>query len=78
MVVLIGGSLLATSRGGSWGQGPVLLLGALGGLVSSTATTLVYSRGARGKPELEGTAATVILLANLVVAAAHPRCSRSP
>jgi uncharacterized membrane protein (DUF4010 family) len=45
----------------------VLLLGALGGLVSSTATTLVYARGARGKPELEGTAATVILLANLVV-----------
>jgi uncharacterized membrane protein (DUF4010 family) len=49
------------------GRGPVLLLGALGGLVSSTATTLVYSRGARGKAELEGTAATVILLANLVV-----------
>lgn len=48
-------------------KGPVLLLGALGGLVSSTATTLVYSRGARGKADLEGTAATVILLANLVV-----------
>jgi len=48
-------------------KGPVLLLGALGGLVSSTATTLVYSRGARERPEMEGTAAAVILLANLVV-----------
>ena len=69
MVVLISAVSLAGYV--AWrllgGKGPVLLLGALGGLVSSTATTLVYSRGARGKPELEGTAATVILLANLVV-----------
>ena len=68
MVVLISAVSLAGYV--AWrllgGKGPVLLLGALGGLVSSTATTLVYSRGARGKPELEGTAATVILLANLV------------
>ncbi len=69
MVVLISAVSLAGYV--AWrllgGKGPVLLLGALGGLVSSTATTLVYSRGARGKAELEGTAATVILLANLVV-----------
>jgi uncharacterized membrane protein (DUF4010 family) len=69
MVVLISAVSLAGYV--AWrllgGRGPVLLLGALGGLVSSTATTLVYSRGARGKAELEGTAATVILLANLVV-----------
>ena len=69
MVVLISAVSLAGYV--AWrllgGKGPVLLLGALGGLVSSTATTLVYARGARGKPELEGTAATVILLANLVV-----------
>jgi uncharacterized membrane protein (DUF4010 family) len=69
MVVLISAVSLAGYV--AWrllgGKGPVLLLGALGGLVSSTATTLVYSRGARGRPELEGTAATVILLANLVV-----------
>ncbi len=69
MVVLISAVSLAGYV--AWrllgGRGPVLLLGALGGLVSSTATTLVYSRGARGKPALEGTAATVILLANLVV-----------
>ena len=68
MVVLISAVSLAGYL--AWrllgGKGPVLLLGALGGLVSSTATTLVYSRGARGKPELESTAATVILLANLV------------
>jgi uncharacterized membrane protein (DUF4010 family) len=69
MVVLISAVSLAGYV--AWrllgGKGPVLLLGALGGLVSSTATTLVYSRGARGKADLEGTAATVILLANLVV-----------
>lgn len=69
MVVLISAVSLAGYV--AWrllgGKGPVLLLGALGGLVSSTATTLVYARGARGKPRLEGTAATVILLANLVV-----------
>ena len=69
MVVLISAVSLAGYI--AWrllgGKGPVLLLGALGGLVSSTATTLVYARGARGKPELEGNAATVILLANLVV-----------
>ncbi len=69
MVVLISAVSLAGYV--AWrllgGRGPVLLLGALGGLVSSTATTLVYSRGARGKAALEGTAATVILLANLVV-----------
>jgi uncharacterized membrane protein (DUF4010 family) len=69
MVVLISAVSLAGYI--AWrllgGKGPVLLLGALGGLVSSTATTLVYARGARGRPALEGTAATVILLANLVV-----------
>ena len=69
MVVLISAVSLAGYV--AWrllgGRGPVLLLGALGGLVSSTATTLVYARGARGREELTGTAATVILLANLVV-----------
>jgi uncharacterized membrane protein (DUF4010 family) len=69
MVVLISAVSLAGYV--AWrllgGRGPVLILGALGGLVSSTATTLVYARGAHGKPELEKTAATVIILANLVV-----------
>ena len=44
-----------------------LLLGVLGGLVSSTATTLVYTKHARAEPQLHRLATTVILLANLVV-----------
>lgn len=44
-----------------------LLLGFLGGLVSSTATTLVYARHGKAYPERIPLAATVILLANLVV-----------
>jgi uncharacterized membrane protein (DUF4010 family) len=43
------------------------LLGLLGGLVSSTATTLVYSRHARNDPGLGDVALVVIVLANLVV-----------
>lgn len=43
------------------------LLGLLGGLVSSTATTLVYARQGRANPELRDLSDTVILLANLVV-----------
>ncbi|HRE14839.1 MAG TPA: MgtC/SapB family protein [Usitatibacteraceae bacterium] len=69
MVVLI--SAVSVAGYLAWrllgGRAPALILGALGGLVSSTATTLVYARGAKGKAELTNTAATVILLANLVV-----------
>lgn len=43
------------------------LLGLLGGLVSSTATTVVYSRNSRAHPEVGEIAVIVILLANLVV-----------
>jgi len=43
------------------------LLGLLGGLVSSTATTVVYSRNGRAHPEITKIAVIVILLANLVV-----------
>jgi uncharacterized membrane protein (DUF4010 family) len=46
-----------------------LVLGFLGGLVSSTATTLVYARHGRTHAELMPVAATVIALANLVVLA---------
>ncbi len=42
------------------------LLGFLGGLVSSTATTLVYARHGRA-PAMSGLAVVVILIANLVV-----------
>lgn len=44
-----------------------LLLGVLGGLASSTATTLVYSRHARESPHLAPLSLVVILMANLVV-----------
>lgn len=43
------------------------LLGVLGGMASSTATTLVFSRHARGSPGLAPLALVVILIANLVV-----------
>lgn len=43
------------------------LLGSLGGLVSSTATTLIYARHARAQETLRGTAVLVIVLANLVL-----------
>lgn len=43
------------------------LLGFLGGLVSSTATTLVYARQARDLPEMQGLAVLVIVIANIVV-----------
>ena len=43
------------------------LLGVLGGLVSSTATTTVYARHARGQDDMIALSVVVILLANLVV-----------
>jgi len=43
------------------------LLGLFGGLVSSTATTLVYARQGRSSPQLRDLSAAVIVLANLVV-----------
>jgi uncharacterized membrane protein (DUF4010 family) len=43
------------------------LLGLLGGLVSSTATTLIYARHARAQETLRGMAVMVIVLANLVL-----------
>jgi uncharacterized membrane protein (DUF4010 family) len=43
------------------------LLGLLGGLVSSTATTLVFSRLARKEPGQAATSVAVIVIANLVV-----------
>ena len=43
------------------------LLGVLGGLVSSTATTTVYARHARSQDNMIVLSAVVILLANLVV-----------
>jgi uncharacterized membrane protein (DUF4010 family) len=46
-----------------------LLTGLFGGIASSTATTLAFSRHGRDSPQLAGMAALVILLANWVVLA---------
>lgn len=69
MVVLISGVSLAgyaalRVAGQRYGTP---LMGLLGGLVSSTATTLVFARHARANAALIPIAAVVILLANLVV-----------
>jgi len=66
MVVLISGvSLLGYV---AWrltlGRGGLLVTGLLGGLVSSTAATLVAAKHARGNPGSNHSALTVILLAN--------------
>ncbi|MBT9614387.1 MAG: MgtC/SapB family protein [Burkholderiales bacterium] len=69
MVVLISGVSLAgyvALRIFGLRYGAVLL-GLLGGLVSSTATTLVYAKHSRTDAEMRKLAVTVILLANLVV-----------
>ncbi|MES2069266.1 MAG: MgtC/SapB family protein [Pseudomonadota bacterium] len=71
MVVLISGVSLAGYAalrliGGKHGA---VLLGLFGGMVSSTATTLAYSRHARNGSELTGLAVTVVITANLVLLA---------
>jgi uncharacterized membrane protein (DUF4010 family) len=69
MVVLISGvglagytalRLVGQKRG-------AVMMGLLGGLVSSTATTLAFSRHARASSQMMPTAVIVIVLANLVV-----------
>ncbi len=69
MIVLISGVSLAGYAalrliGARYGAP---LLGLLGGLVSSTATTMVFARHARENPALASTATLVILLANLIM-----------
>ena len=71
MVVLTSGLSLAgyaTLRLTPQSSG-VPLLGLLGGLVSSTATTLVFSRQVRDDAKHAGAAAVIITIANLVVLA---------
>lgn len=69
MVVLISGLSLAGYAAlrfvGNRHGAP--LLGFFGGLVSSTATTMVFARNARDDAKLTETATLVILIANLVV-----------
>ena len=69
MVILIsgvslGGYVALRAVGGERGA---ILLGLFGGLVSSTATTLAYSRYARTDDELVELSVTVILTANMVL-----------
>ncbi len=45
----------------------IMLGGILGGAISSTATTVSYSRQARGKPELTHVSAIVVMIASTVV-----------
>jgi uncharacterized membrane protein (DUF4010 family) len=69
MVVLVSGLSLAgyvALRVAGPRHGP-LLVGALGGVASSTATTLAFARHAARAPEVGSAAAVVILVANLMV-----------
>ena len=69
MVVLISGLSLAGYVALHWSEnryGPVLL-GFLGGLVSSTATTLAYARHGKSNESMRSLSATVILIASQVV-----------
>lgn len=71
MVVLISGVSLAgyvvlKLMGRRWG---VPVLGLFGGLVSSTATTLIYARHGKSHPDFVPLTVLVILLANVVVLA---------
>jgi uncharacterized membrane protein (DUF4010 family) len=71
MVVLISGLSLAgyaALRLAGQRHG-ALLTGLLGGIASSTATTLVFARNTRADPRLAGVAAIVILVANWVLLA---------
>lgn len=69
MVVLISGLSLAGYVALKWTghRYGVTLLGLLGGLASSTATTLIYARHGKDNENLARMAVGVILLANLVV-----------
>jgi uncharacterized membrane protein (DUF4010 family) len=69
MVVLISGISLAGytalhTVGTRYGAP---LLGFLGGLVSSTATTLLYAKNSKGNPTMTHLAASIIVIASLVV-----------
>jgi len=69
MVVLISGVSLAGYAALRFvgARHGAALLGFFGGLVSSTATTIIFSRHARASPNLVRTAMLIVLLASLVV-----------
>ncbi|MCG8314362.1 MAG: MgtC/SapB family protein [Pseudomonadales bacterium] len=49
------------------GHNGIVILGLLGGLVSTTATTMVYAKQSKRRPELSNVAGLVILLSHLVL-----------
>lgn len=65
LIVGVGLAGYAALRGA--GKRGMIVVGLLGGLVSSTATTLAFSRHARRDDAMAGVAVIVIVLANLVV-----------
>lgn len=69
MVVLISGLSLAgyVALRLVRGQSGIILVGLLGGLASTTATTLVYSKHSKNIPNFAGSASTIILLSHLVL-----------
>lgn len=69
MVVLVSGISLAgyTALHVAGTRYGAPLLGFLGGLVSSTATTLVYAKNSKGNPAAANLAASVIVIAGMVV-----------
>lgn len=67
VVLIVGVGLAGYAALRSMGKRGLVVVGLLGGVVSSTATTLAFSRHARRDPALSGVAVIVIVLANLVV-----------
>lgn len=67
VVLIVGLGLAGYAALRSMGKRGLTVVGLLGGIVSSTATTLAFSRHARRDPALADVAVMVIVLANLVV-----------
>lgn len=67
VVLIVGIGLAGYAALRSAGQRGVIVVGLLGGMVSSTATTLAFSRHARSDEAMARIAVVVIVLANLVV-----------
>ncbi|MHB8914266.1 MAG: MgtC/SapB family protein [Thiobacillus sp.] len=67
VVLIVGVGLAGYAALRRMGQRGVIVIGLLGGMVSSTATTLAFSRHARSDEAMARVAVIVIVLANLVV-----------
>lgn len=67
VVLIVGVGLAGYAALRQMGRRGVVVVGLLGGIVSSTATTLAFSRHARRDEAMAGVAVMVIVLANLMV-----------